>query len=103
MYHPYIEVNTLLYHVGDGPQCELYNDTGLCRLYGSIGYDYIYTDTTQYNETALEGYVNQWFNSLERDGGITPRCMGLIMDFVCHYYFPSCDLSKTTPQPIQVG
>ena len=103
VYHPYIEVLTLLYHVDGGPQCELYNDTGLCRLYGSIGYDYIYTNTTQNSETALEGYVIQWLQSLEGDVQMTQKCLGLIMDFVCHYYFPSCDLSKTTPQPIQVG
>jgi serine/threonine protein kinase len=23
------------------------------------------------------------------------------MDFVCHFYFPSCDLSKPTPEPVQ--
>ena len=82
-----------------GPQCEFYNPNGICRLYGSIGYDYIYTDTAVKTEEQYEGDIGRVKRFFEdRD----PECASLILDMLCHYYFPACDFSQPHPQPVQV-
>lgn len=83
-----------------GPQCEFYNPDGICRLYGSIGYDYIYTDTSIKTEQAYEEEIGRVLTFVRNRGD--QECGDLILDMLCHYYFPACDLSQPRPQPVQV-
>lgn len=85
-----------------GPQCEFYNLTGICRLYGSIGYDYIYTDTTTKTEMQYEEEIDKVKKFVKRDDDENQECADLILDMLCHYYFPACDFSQPRPQPVQV-
>ena len=82
-----------------GPQCEFYNPNGICRLYGSIGYDYIYTDTTVKTEEQYEDEIGKVKEFVEKHD---QECADLILDMLCHYYFPACDFSQPRPQPVQV-
>ena len=88
-----------------GPQCEFYNPNGICRLYGSIGYDYIYTDTFVKTEQVYEEEIGRvhTFVFNQNDNQDNPECADLIMDMLCHHYFPACDLSQPNPQPVQVN
>ena len=83
-----------------GPQCEFYNSSGICRLYGSIGYDYIYTDTAVKTEEEYEEEIGRVKDFVETHGD--QECADLILDMLCHYYFPACDFSQPRPQPVQV-
>ena len=82
-----------------GPQCEFYNSSGICRLYGSIGYDYIYTDTAVKTE---EEYAEEIGRVKDFVKNHDQECADLILDMLCHYYFPACDFSQPRPQPVQV-
>ena len=84
-----------------GPQCEFYNPNGICRLYGSIGYDYIYTDTSVRTEQMYENEIERVMNFVTAQSD--QECAELILDMLCHYYFPACDLSQPHPQPVQVN
>ena len=84
-----------------GPQCEFYNPNGICRLYGSIGYDYIYTDTSVKIELEYEVEIERVQTFVSNQDN--PECADLIMDMLCHHYFPACDLSQPNPQPVQVN
>lgn len=83
-----------------GPQCEFYNSTGICRLYGSIGYDYIYTDTSIATEQVYEEEIGKEMDFVRTQDD--QECADLILDMLCHHYFPACDLSQPRPQPVQV-
>ena len=82
-----------------GPQCEFYNSSGICRLYGSIGYDYIYTDTAVKTEKQYEDEIERVKDFVKNHD---QECADLILDMLCHYYFPACDFSQPHPQPVQV-
>lgn len=84
-----------------GPQCEFYNPDGICRLFGSIGYDYIYTDTSVKAEQVYEDEIGRVNTFVSSQGN--QECADLIMDMLCHHYFPACDLSQPDPQPIEVN
>ena len=84
-----------------GPQCGHYNPNGICRLYGSIGYDYIYTDTSVKTEQIYEEEIGRVHSFVSNQGD--RQCADLIMDMLCHWYFPACDLSQPHPQPVQVN
>ena len=85
----------------EGPQCEYYSPNGTCRLYGTIGYDYIYNDRSNRPEEDLESDISLIASFVRSQDN--ERCANLILDLVCHLYFPSCDLSESSPIPIRVS
>ena len=71
----------------------------VCKAYGLIGKDHIYTNTAVGSQAGYEAAMATLFTSVEN---FEPQCKTIFKEFVCVVNFPSCDLSYPTPRPLQV-